>query len=128
MAVLARVSAVLLGLLVVHVLDHTFRQDRTTPSELGVVGTLGLVAVIVVLAAALMRRREAPALAVLVGGATAVGFVVVHLLPRWSLLSDPYPELHLDALSWASMLASLLAGAALAAAGVRQRGRVRAAR
>ena len=128
MAFLARLAAVLLGLLVVHVLDHTFRQDRTTPSELGVVGTLGLVAVIVVLVAALMRRREAPVLAVLIGGGTAIGFVVVHLLPRWGPLSDPYPELHLDALSWASMLASLSAGAALAVAGARQRGRVRAAR
>ena len=128
MAGLARLAAVLLGLLIVHVADHTFRQDRTTPAELGVVGTLGLVAVIVVLAAALMRRREAPALAALVGGGTAIGFVVVHLFPHWGLLSDPYPELHLDALSWASMLASLLAGAALAVAGVRQRGRVRAAR
>ena len=108
--------------------DHTLRQDRTTPSELGVVGTLGLVAAIAVLVAALLRRRETPLLAVLVGTGTAVGFMAVHLLPEWSALSDPYPELGLDALSWASMLGSLLAGAALGVAGLRRRGRVRPAR
>ena len=125
---LAVPAAVLLGLLVVHVLDHTFRQDRTTPAELGPVGTLGLIAVAVVLFAAVKRRPETAALAAIVGGATAVGFVVVHLLPRWGVFSDPYPELGLDALSWASMLASLVAGAALAVAGLRLRGRVRPAR
>lgn len=120
MSPIARASAVLLALLVLHVADHTLRQDRTTPSELGLVGTLGLIAVVVALVLAVARRPEAAPVAAVVGGATAIGFVAIHLLPHWSAFSDPYEDHHLDALSWISMLASLVAGAALAAAGVRQ--------
>jgi hypothetical protein len=120
MPALVRPSAVLLALLVVHVADHTLRQDRAVPGELSFLGSTGLIAAALVLALALRRRPEASALAVIVGAGTAVGFAAVHLLPHWGAFSDPYPAAHLDALSWASMLASLLAGAWLALAGVRE--------
>jgi len=43
-----------------------------------------------------------------------------HLAPHWSALSDPYPDLGLDALSWAVMLAEVAAALVLALAGVRE--------
>lgn len=120
MAPLVRASALLLGLLVLHVADHTLRQQRSVPAELGFAGTVGLLAVVAVLVLALARRPEAAPYAVIVGVGTAIGFVAVHLLPHWGPFSDPYEALHLDALSWASMLASTGAAVALAAVGARE--------
>jgi hypothetical protein len=116
---LLRPSALLVALLVLHVADHTLRQSRPTPSELGAVGSAGLLAAIAVLALAAARRAEAAQLAVVVGLSTALGFVAVHLLPHWGPFSDPYESAHLDALSWASMLGSIAAALLLAAAGIR---------
>lgn len=46
-----------------------------------------------------------------VGVLTAVGFVVIHLLPHWSLFSDPFYGKGLDVVSWLEMLAALVGGA-----------------
>jgi hypothetical protein len=50
----------------------------------------------------------------------ALGVAAAHLAPHWSALSDPYPDLGLDALSWAVMLAEIAAALVLALAGVRE--------
>ncbi len=99
---------------VAHTLDHA-RQDRAVPEELRTVGLLGYVTTAVLLILVWRAHRLAPLYAAMYGVSIVVAFVVIHLLPDWSVLSDPYPALDLDALSWVLMLAPLLAGAALAA-------------
>jgi hypothetical protein len=117
---LTRLSGLLLALLVVHVADHVARQHRSVPAELSPVGTLGLLAVAIVLGLALRRRREAPLAAAVVGISTALGFLAIHVLPRWGPFSDPYPAVNLDPISWATMLAPMLAALALGVAGLRR--------
>jgi hypothetical protein len=41
-----------------------------------------------------------------------------HILPEWSSLSDSYPELGMDALSWAAMLSEVVAALAFGIAGL----------
>jgi hypothetical protein len=52
----------------------------------------------------LRRDPRAPLAAAVVGLWTAAAVSASHLAPHWSAFSDPYPDLHLDALSWAVML------------------------
>ena len=50
-------------------------------------------------------------MAAVVGFSGAAGIVASHIAPHWSALSDPYPDISVDALSWAVMFGEL--GAAL---------------
>ncbi len=56
----------------------------------------------------------AAAVGLLAGGGVAAS----HLLPYWSVLSDPYPAIHVDLLSWTVMLAELATALLLAVTGV----------
>jgi hypothetical protein len=55
-----------------------------------------------------------------VGLTGALGVAASHLAPHWSALSDPYPDLSVDALSWAVMLAEIAAALALGIVALRQ--------
>ncbi|HEV2075948.1 MAG TPA: hypothetical protein VGR10_06885 [Thermoleophilaceae bacterium] len=119
---LAVACAALVALLVGHALDHTFRQEESVPDTLGLLGLAGTAAVLVVLALALARKATAGPAATLFGGITAIGFAAAHLAPEWSsALSFSYPERGLDVLSWASVLATMLAAIWVAAEGRRDR-------
>lgn len=120
MRLLVRLNLLFVAVLLLHTADHVVRQDRHTPSELGVVGLAGLAGALLSLGLALGRHERAPLAAATVGLLSAVGFLAVHLAPHWSPLSDPYPGLGLDAVSWASMLGAVAAGLALALAGARE--------
>lgn len=102
----------LAALLVVHIADHTVRQPAD--AQLGLVaslpGLLGTVAVFVALVLVARGTRDAAQFAGVIGLLTAVGFVAVHLVPHWSMFSDPYADRHLDAGSWIEMLAALAGG------------------
>ena len=58
---------------------------------------------------ALVGHRLAPHASLLVGVGNVVGFVAIHILPRWSVLSDPYPDVPVDAISWFGVAAPMLA-------------------
>jgi hypothetical protein len=90
----------LLALTWLHDLDHV-RQVREVEGAVGGIGLLGVVAVIASLALAIAGHRLAGIAAVVVGFGTAIGFVLVHLLPDWGPLSDGYPDLPVDGVSWA---------------------------
>jgi hypothetical protein len=62
----------------------------------------------------LRGNPRAPAFAAVVGMSGAIGIAASHLAPHWSALSDPYPDLSVDALSWAVMLLEIATAAALA--------------
>jgi len=103
-----------------HTLDH-FRQGvRGLTTEILVAGTTLTVLAIVVMVMALRQHPRAPALAAVVGLSGAVGIAASHLAPRWSALSDPYPDISVDALSWAVMLFEIAAAGALAIVALRE--------
>jgi hypothetical protein len=105
---------------VLHTLDH-IRQGLGGLSPAIFVGgsTLSVLAV-VVMVMALRRHPRAPAYCAVVGLSGAVGVAASHLAPHWSSLSDPYPDLSVDALSWAVMIAEIVAALVLAIVALRQ--------
>lgn len=111
-------------LLVAHVADHAFRQSpHEQLSTIGSLpGLLGAVAVFVSLGLVAFGYRHAPVIAGTIGLLTAVGFVAVHLVPHWSLFSDPYEDRYLDVWSWIEMLAALAGGLLVAFAALRVMG------
>lgn len=115
---IAAVAFVVANLL--HTADH-FRQGLggLTPAIL-VAGTALTVLAIVVMVMALRGHPRAPAFCAVVGLSGAVGVAASHLAPHWSTLSDPYPDLSVDALSWAVMLAEIATAVVLATAALRR--------
>jgi hypothetical protein len=105
---------------VLHTLDH-FRQGVGGLSPTILMGgtTLSLLA-IVVMVMALQHHPRAAAFAAVVGLAGAVGIAASHLAPHWSSLSDPYPDISVDALSWAVMLLEIAAALVLAVVAIRE--------
>jgi hypothetical protein len=117
---LATAAALFVAMNILHTLDHV-RQgvDRLTV-EVVSGGTLLSIAALLALGLALRRDPRAPVVCASVGVAGALGVAASHLAPHWSALSDPYPGLGVDALSWAVMLAEIAAALVLARAGARE--------
>jgi hypothetical protein len=69
---------------------------------------------------AVRRHPRAPLYCAAVGLWTVLAVSASHLAPHWSAFSNPYPDLSVDALSWAAMLTEVVAGGVLAAIGIRQ--------
>ena len=112
-------AGTLLALTVLHDLDH-LRQGRSLPLALNLIGAFGTAGALGVFLWALRRtddnlRRVAGAF----GVTTAVGLVIIHVLPHWSIISDPYGEAGVDWLSWVSLAAFILGGIALAMVALR---------
>ena len=105
-----------------HLLDHV-RQDRELPAEVTAVGTTGYVATAMLLVLVLRRHELARPYAIFFGVSAMLGFVLVHLLPRWSPISDPYGELDTDAVNWLLVALPMAAGAWLAVSAWRLRAR-----
>jgi hypothetical protein len=117
---LAIVSIAFVAANLLHTLDH-FRQGVSgLTTEIVAAGTTLTVLAIVVMVMALRQHPRAPALAAVVGVSGAVGIAASHLAPHWSALSDPYPDISVDALSWAVMLFEIAAAGALAIVALRE--------
>ena len=104
----------------VHFADHLRRGLDASPDVVIALGVLAALFQVAAVGAALTGRSLAPVLAVAVGLPDAVGVFAVHLLPRWSALSDPFPgagAVDVTALSWASAVAEIATGLAFAYAG-----------
>ncbi|MBA3267172.1 MAG: hypothetical protein H0T70_02800 [Acidimicrobiia bacterium] len=117
--VLVAGNLMLVALLVLHSLDHTVRQTASVPAEAAVAGTAGLAAALGALALAVAGSRWAAAVTAFVGLATAAGFVAVHVLPEWSVFSQPYADIDVDAVSWVGMLVPAAAAAGVGALALR---------
>jgi hypothetical protein len=103
---------------VMHTLDH-IRQSRPLPTELDVVGAVSITASIVVLVLAIRAHPLAPLACLALGVASVAGLIVVHLVPHWSVFSDPYYDANVDALSYGLLGLLIASGAYLALAGMR---------
>ncbi|MCA1726889.1 MAG: hypothetical protein LC722_04340 [Actinobacteria bacterium] len=106
---LSLASLAFLILNVMHTLDHV-RQERPLPAELDVVGAVSLTASVVVLLLAVRDHPLAPLGCAALGAAGFVGLLVVHLVPHWSVFSDPYFDANVDALAY-GILGLLMAAA-----------------
>jgi hypothetical protein len=105
---------------ILHTLDHQRQGTERLTAEIYAGGAVISVLAVVVLVMALRRSDKAPIACAVVGLWTAVGVAASHLAPHWSAFSDPYPDLSVDALSWAIVLAEIAAATLLGLAGVRE--------
>ena len=103
-----------------HTADHLRQGLGGLTPAIVVGGTSLTVLEIVVMVMALRGHPRAPAFCAVVGLSGAVGIAASHLAPHWSTLSDPYPDLSVDALSWAVMLAEIAAALVLAIVALRR--------
>ena len=106
--------------LALHTADHLRRGIDVITDEVFWLGNVSTAAGIAVVALVLTGHRFAPTAAVLLGFPVALGVSAVHLLPRWSTLSDAFPGAHdtgVTALSWAVVLLEIAGAAALGLAG-----------
>lgn len=103
----------LLALTVLHDLDH-LRQGRELPLTLNLIGVLATLGAVSVFLWSWRRDDDKLArVAEIFGFTTALGLVAIHVLPRWTVISDPYGEAGVDAWSWLSLAAFIAAGVAL---------------
>ena len=117
---LAAAATLFLAANIVHTLDHVRQGVDRLAGEVLAGGTLLTLAAVLALVLALRRDQRAPVVCAGVGLAGALGVAASHLAPHWSALSDAYPGLGLDVLSWAVMLAEIAAALVLAVAGARE--------
>jgi hypothetical protein len=121
---LGRAALLLVAADVGHALDHA-RQGRDLAAEVYAAGVAGWVALAALLVLVARRHRLAAPYAAATGAAFAAGLLAVHVLPRWSAVSDPYSAWGPDALSWALVVLPLLAAVNLVAQAARARSRTR---
>ncbi len=114
---LVGLSALLLGVSLLHDLDHV-RQGRSLAAAVTWVGIVGLIQGLAAVGLSMSGHRFAAPFCAFVGFNTAAGLVAVHVLPRWSAFSDPYPAVHADLLSWLSVIVMIASGLGLGAAGL----------
>jgi len=117
---LTTAAALFVGANVLHSLDHARQGFDRLSVEIVVAGSLLTVGAVVALVLALRADRRAALVCLAVGTSAVLGVAASHLAPHWSALSDPYPDLSLDVLSWTVMLAELAAAAWLAAVSARE--------
>jgi hypothetical protein len=105
-------------LTVIHDLDH-LRQGRPLALEVKVVGVVAIVTAVACVVLSLRGHTFAPLACLITGAGSVLGLVVVHLVPRWSAISDPYPDAGVDALAYGIVIALMASGAYLALEGYR---------
>jgi hypothetical protein len=118
--ILVPASAAFVAANLLHTLDHLRQGTDRLTTEVFAGGSVLTVAALVALYLALRRDPRAPLTAAVVGLWTAVGVAASHIAPHWSAFSDPYPDLHVDVLSWAVMLGEIAAALVLGVVGLRE--------
>jgi hypothetical protein len=111
-------NVLLVATVLLHDLDHVRQGRDIEPAVIGI-GIVGDVVALTSLALAIARHPLAPTAAVLVGFGTALGFLVLHILPDWGPLSQGYPGTPVDALSWAAAIVPIFVAGWLGFAGLR---------
>lgn len=116
-AVLRSGTALFAAGFVVHNIDHLRRGLDAITGQVFAGGTVISFMALTVFALVLLRHRLAPAAALWIGAATAVGVSASHLLPRWSAFSDAFPGGHVDGWSWFAVLFEVAGAVVLAGCG-----------
>ena len=105
---------------ILHDLDHV-RQSRSVEPLVVALGVIGDIAIITVVALVIRGHPLAPLAATVVGFANFVGFFAVHVVPDWGPLSDGYPGLPADTLSWTLVFVPMAAALWLGVTGLSSR-------
>jgi hypothetical protein len=105
---------------VLHSLDHLRQGTDDLATEILAGGTVLSTLAVLTLVLALRGHPRAALWAAVVGAWSALGVIASHIAPHWSAFSDSYFEIDADALSWAVMLAEVLAAAYLGLVGFRE--------
>jgi hypothetical protein len=117
-----RYAALLYALgLALHTADHLRRGiDVVTPQVLWA-GNLSTLVGITTIVMVVVGYRLAPEFAAWTGIPVALGVAAVHLLPRWSALSDPFigaRNTGVTALSWIVVAIEIVGAVAMGVAGI----------
>jgi len=120
---LLRYCAVFYALgLTLHTADHLRRGlDVLTPQVIWA-GNLSTAIGIAVVTLVLLGNRHAPMLAAVTGLPIALGVAAVHLLPKWSALSDTFEGARhtgVSPLSWTVVLIEIVGALAMGVVGFR---------
>jgi hypothetical protein len=118
---LAKANLIVLGLLVLHTVDHAVGQDtRALPGSSSLVGAAGFAITAGSAWLAIQRTPIAPEVSTVVGVLTAAGVLAIHILPFWwGWVSDPYWDFDASFVSWLSLIALLASALYLTAIGLR---------
>jgi len=116
---LLRFAAIAFAIAVlVHNGDHLRRGGDSVSTDVFVIGTLGMVLEVAVVALVLMNHRWGPLAAVSVGASLTAGYLFVHLSPERSWLSDSLTGGEdIIWFSWVAVVSLVVAAAFLAVAG-----------
>ena len=106
--------------LALHTADHLRRGlDVVTPQVIWA-GNLSTAVGITVAILVIVGHRYGPMLAAVTGVPVALGVAAVHLLPRWSALSDTFVDAHntgVTAMSWSVVLIEIVGALAMGVVG-----------
>jgi hypothetical protein len=100
-----------------HFADHLARGLSLTPIAVLVAGSVGAIPGVLSVVLVLRRDPVAPLLACVTGALFAVGFLAVHLPPKWGPLSEPFRS-GVTFFDWLSLVLGAGGGLALAFAAV----------
>src|SRR4051794_9687027 len=120
--ILRSTGLVFLVALLVHGADHLRRGVDAVTTHVFWSGNAQFVMAAIALVLVFRHHRLAPAFAIGVGFASALGFVAAHLLPHWSAFSDAFtgsqrgPDV--TGFSWFAALFEIAADLAFGCAGV----------
>lgn len=107
----------------IHTADHLRQGTDGVRQPVIVAGTAVTIAAVVCLRMAIKHHRHAAVFAAFLGIQAFFGIAASHIAPDWGFLSDSYPQIHADALSWAVMLLEMAAGLTLGLVGLHVRRR-----
>jgi len=117
---LFRANILFLAANLLHTADHQRQGLDGLSWEILAGGSALTVAAIASLVLAYRRDERAPIFGAVLGLSSAVGIAASHLAPHWSALSDSYPQIHADAISWVVVLLEIGSALGLAAVAVRE--------
>jgi hypothetical protein len=117
---LLRANIIFVAANLLHTADHQRQGTDGLSWEILAGGSAITIAAVAGLVLALRRDGRAPLFATVLGLSAAVGIAASHLAPHWSALSDSYPQIHADAVSWIVVLVEITAALVLAAVGARE--------
>src|SRR6478752_6875525 len=115
---LLRANILFLAANLLHTVDHQRQGTGGLSWEIFVGGSAITIAAIASLVLAYRHDERAAIFGAVLGLSAAAGIAASHLAPHWSALSDSYPQIHADAISWVVVLVEIGAALLLAAVSV----------
>jgi hypothetical protein len=117
---LLRANVLFVAANLLHTADHQRQGINGLSWEILAGGSALTIAAIASLVLAWRGDERAPVFGAVLGLSAAAGIAASHLAPHWSVLSDSYPEIHADSISWLVVLLEIAGALLLAAISMRE--------